>query len=335
MKNTGIEYISSEKTPEINPAFSDLLPPLPDEQYAQLEVDILTNGCYAPVILNEDMEIVDGHHRYEICNEHDLPFKMMVFSFEDVLEAQQWALDTQKARRNLSTWELGQIALKLKPEVEARANERQGMRSDIMTTLSESSEKGTTRKELADAVGVGEVTMGKIMKIDEHAPESVKEAMDDGMSVNKGYEITKQVKDLPEDERDEAAKTAILLDKAKKDERHRNKVVDDRTKVAKQYCTAFEKAILIVANEQNVRTWIEWAGVRKDEIAEMLHQSKEISASFSTIAGILEIIYEKEVVPYEDEELAQAFDPNGDTEGSQAEDSDEAEEEQTDQYGGY
>jgi hypothetical protein len=36
---------------------------------------------------------------------------MAVFAFEDDLEAQRWALDTQKARRNLSAWELGQIAL--------------------------------------------------------------------------------------------------------------------------------------------------------------------------------------------------------------------------------
>ena len=46
---------------------------------------------------------------------------MAVFAFDDLLEAQQWALDTQKGRRNLDKWELGKIALKLKPEIEARA----------------------------------------------------------------------------------------------------------------------------------------------------------------------------------------------------------------------
>jgi hypothetical protein len=120
MKNTGMEYLSAEKTPGINPAFSDLLPPLPDEQYARLEADILENGCYTPVILNEKLEIVDGHHRYEICMANDIPYKMLVFSFEDALEAQQWALNTQKARRNLSVWEHGQIAIKLKPALEEK-----------------------------------------------------------------------------------------------------------------------------------------------------------------------------------------------------------------------
>ena len=46
---------------------------------------------------------------------------MLVFSFANLLEAKQWALDTQKGRRNLDKWELGKIALKLKPEIEARA----------------------------------------------------------------------------------------------------------------------------------------------------------------------------------------------------------------------
>ena len=96
-----------------------------EEQLKALEADLLTNGCYSPIIVNEDMAIVDGHNRQRICEKHGLPYRMVVFSFEDTLEAQQWALDTQKGRRNLDKWELGKIALKLRPaiEVQARANQ--------------------------------------------------------------------------------------------------------------------------------------------------------------------------------------------------------------------
>ena len=52
-----------------------------------------------------------------------LPYQMAVFAFESLLEAKQWALDTQRGRRNLDKWELGKIALKLKPEIEAKARE--------------------------------------------------------------------------------------------------------------------------------------------------------------------------------------------------------------------
>ena len=49
-----------------------LLPPLSAEQFSALEGDILENGCYAPVIANEDMVIVDGHNRLCICEKHSL-----------------------------------------------------------------------------------------------------------------------------------------------------------------------------------------------------------------------------------------------------------------------
>lgn len=124
MKNTGTEYMSTERTPTVRPDFAELLPPLSDEQLSLLEADILKNGCYTPVIVNEELVIVDGHNRASICDKHGVPYRMAVFSFEDDLEAKQWALDTQKSRRNLSINELCKIALKLRPEVEARAYAR-------------------------------------------------------------------------------------------------------------------------------------------------------------------------------------------------------------------
>ena len=87
MKNTGIEYMSTERTPTVRPDFAELLPPLSDEQLSLLEADILKNGCYTPVIVNEDMVIVDGHNRASICDKHGVLYRMAVFSFEDDLEA--------------------------------------------------------------------------------------------------------------------------------------------------------------------------------------------------------------------------------------------------------
>ena len=128
-----------------------LLPPLSGEQFSSLESDILENGCYAPIIVNEDMVIIDGHNRFRICEKHGLPYKMLVFSFVNLLEAKQWALDTQKGRRNLDKWELGKIALKLKPEIEARAKTNQGTRTDLLVNSPEGLAPVDTRKEMAQA----------------------------------------------------------------------------------------------------------------------------------------------------------------------------------------
>ena len=85
MRSTGIEYSSTEATPVVLPEMAQLLPPLTGEQLGALETDLLANGCYSPIIVNEDMAIIDGHNRYELCVKHGIPYKMAVFSFADIV----------------------------------------------------------------------------------------------------------------------------------------------------------------------------------------------------------------------------------------------------------
>ena len=284
MRNTGKLYDSAECTPKVLSELANLLPPLTAEQLAALEADLLQNGCYAPIVVNEEMVVVDGHNRLRLCEEHDIPYKLVVFAFDDLLEAKRWAVENQKGRRNLDKWELGKIALKLRPEVEAKAKENQGMRSDLSATLPKSVD---TRRELADTVGLGERTMGKIMQIDEHAPPAVKDALDNHeLSVNQGYNLTKQLQGLPPDQRDAAAAQAIA--EAKREIRALDAEADRRGKVAALFCKAFERAVLLTPTEENVRLWVEGTRMRPDEIADSAKEARELAAVFSTIGDILE-----------------------------------------------
>ncbi len=300
MRNTGIICSSTERTPTVLPEMAELLPPLTGEQLAALEADILKNGCYSPVIVNEDMVVIDGHNRQRLCEQHGLPYQMAVFSFEDMLEAKQWALDTQKGRRNLDKWELGKIALRLKPDIEARA--RENMSAGGGDQKSEDAKSGLatlpnpispvdTRRELADAVGLGERTMGKVMQIDEHAPAAVKEALDSGdLSINQGYNITRQVRELPEEQRDEAAALAVELEKAKKEIRQSDAESDRRHKIAGLFCKAFERAVLLTPSEENVRIWTECTRMTPEEIEDSAKEAHELAQVFTAIAGILETL---------------------------------------------
>jgi len=264
----------------------ELLPPLSEEQFSALQADILTNGCYAPVIVDEEMHIIDGHNRQRICREHDIPYRMLVFSFEDLLEAKQWALDTQKGRRNLTLWDLGQIALKLKPDIEAKARANMGVRTDLSATLPKGYTATDTRKELADSVGIGERTMGKVMQIDEHAPPVVKEALDNKeLSINQGYNITKQIQMLPEEEQDEAARAAI--EKAQKHIKQVDAELDRKGKIATTFSKGFEKAVQIDPSPENVRIWVETARMTPLEIDNMVKEAEELSANFALIAQII------------------------------------------------
>jgi len=290
MKNTGTEYMSTDRTPTVRPDFAELLPPLSDEQLSLLEADILKNGCYAPVIVNEDMVIVDGHNRASICDKHSVPYRMAVFSFEDDLEAKQWALDTQKSRRNLEKWELGKIALKLKPEIEARAQKNSGTRTDLSMISNEGFTPTDTRQTLADTVGISRDAMHKVMNIEENAPEPVKAALDNkAITINQGYNITKELQEqnLPDEEKEQAAMEAVEREIARKNESRKRKI-DESTRIAKGFCAAFEKALQIDPSPENIRTWLEECSITPEQLDNTIEEARQIAGSFSTIADFLE-----------------------------------------------
>ena len=296
MKNTGIIYSSTERTPVVLPEMAELLPPLSEEQLGALEADLLKNGCYTSIIVNEDLVVIDGHNRKSLCDKHGLPYQMLVFAFDDLLEAKRWALDTQKGRRNLDKWELGKIALKLKPELEARAKSNQsaagGDKTDkgaLLVNSPKALPPVNTRKEMAQAVGIGDQTMGRIMQINEHAPAAVKEALDKKeLSINQGYQITKQVEDLPEEQREQAAQEALDILRAKKEIQEKDAEIDREGKIAGVFCKAYEKAVLLDPTEENVRIWAKCTRMTRDEMEDTVKESRELAEVFRTIADLME-----------------------------------------------
>lgn len=285
MQNTKTEYSSSERTPVVLPEMEQLLPPLSGEQFSALESNILENGCYAPIIVNEDMVIIDGHNRFRVCEKHGLPYRMLVFSFTDLLEAKQWSLDTQKGRRNLDKWKLGQIALKLKPEIEARARTNQGSRTDLSVNSPKSYTPTDTRKEMAQAVGIGEQAMGRIAQLTENAPQLLKDALENKeVSINRGWRILKTVQQLPPEEQESVA--AEMLS-AVREVDQLDAEADRRHKIAGLFCKAYERAVLLTPTEENVRIWTECTRMTREEIEDSVQESYELAQTFQTIGGLL------------------------------------------------
>ena len=285
MKNTKIEYSSSERTPIVLPEMEQLLPPLSGEQFSALESDILENGCYAPIIVNEDMVIIDGHNRFRVCEKHGLPYQMLAFSFTDLLEAKQWALDTQKGRRNLDKWELGKIALNLKPEIEARAKANQGARTDLSVNSPKSCSPTDTRKEMARAVGIGEQAMGRIAQLAENATQSLKDALENKeVSINRGWRILKAVQQFPPEEQESVA--AEMLSAVREIDQL-DAEADRRHKIAGLFCKVYEKAVLLTPTEENVRIWTECTRMTKEDIEDSVQDSYELAQTFQTIGDLL------------------------------------------------
>lgn len=85
----------------VDPEFKSNIPPLSDEEFAQLEKNILADGCRDPLVLWGQL-LVDGHNRYVICTKHGLPFDTVQKEFASRDEALDWTDANQLGRRNLT-----------------------------------------------------------------------------------------------------------------------------------------------------------------------------------------------------------------------------------------
>ena len=81
--------------------FKHLIRPLRRREYAQLEQNILSDGCRDPIVVWNDV-IVDGHNRYEICMRHGIPFDVKDMEFECREAAIAWICANQLGRRNIT-----------------------------------------------------------------------------------------------------------------------------------------------------------------------------------------------------------------------------------------
>ena len=88
---------------KIDPEFAEKIPPLTEEEYTQLEANILAEGALLSPMIVWNGVIVDGHNRYRILQEHpEITFEVREKEFENRFEAIAWICRNQLGRRNLT-----------------------------------------------------------------------------------------------------------------------------------------------------------------------------------------------------------------------------------------
>jgi DNA modification methylase len=81
--------------------FQALIPPLSAEEKAQLEENIVAEGCRDALITWQGI-LLDGHNRYEICERLDIPYRTISIDLPDRDAAEDWIDKNQLGRRNLT-----------------------------------------------------------------------------------------------------------------------------------------------------------------------------------------------------------------------------------------
>lgn len=69
----------------VNPEYEKLLPKMSGEEFAELKASIQAEGKHYPIVANEDLEILDGYHRFKACVELGIEPDFEVRKFEDKL----------------------------------------------------------------------------------------------------------------------------------------------------------------------------------------------------------------------------------------------------------
>ena len=146
---------------KIDEEFQNLIPPLSETEFLQLEENILKYGIQDPLKVWEDI-LIDGHNRYKIAQTHNLPFNVQEMKFDSRDKVKEWIIQNQFGRRNISLFDRICLALKLKPMITAQAKERMKKgTADPVPNLAQ----GKTIDKIAKIAGVGRENVRKVEKI--------------------------------------------------------------------------------------------------------------------------------------------------------------------------
>lgn len=184
----------------VDEEFKALIPPLSDDEFNQLEANILRDGIRDPLVVWKGHNvIVDGHNRYSIAKKHGLTFETTEIEFTDRDAVIVWIIQNQFGRRNITKFTRGELALKLESTIAARAKANQAeyhgnqYESAPLANLPKIQTPINTRDELAKVADVSSRTMAKIKTLANTAPPEIKAALRSGeISIDKAFNAVKQ-----------------------------------------------------------------------------------------------------------------------------------------------
>lgn len=174
----------------LNPQYDKLLPKMSDEEFTELKASIQAEGQHYPIIANEDLEVLDGHHRFRACTELGIEPDFEIRKFDDKLLEKKFVIEANLRRRHLNSFQLVELAVPLLEIEKALAKQRQsqGGKNGRNTQLGLASDdtlptiKAKATEVVAKKAGVSTRTFERGKKIIEKASEEDKQKLREGKS---------------------------------------------------------------------------------------------------------------------------------------------------------
>jgi ParB-like chromosome segregation protein Spo0J len=181
----------------LNPEYDKLLPKMSIEEFGELKASIQTEGQHYPIIANEDLEVLDGHHRFRACVELGIEPDFEVRKFDDKLHEKKFVIEANLRRRHLNNFQLVELAVPLLEIEKALAKTRQSkggkngrdMQLGITSDDAAPDIKAKVTEVVAKKAGVSTRTLERGKKIMEKASEDDKQKLREGKtSISKVYQ---------------------------------------------------------------------------------------------------------------------------------------------------
>ncbi|MBH2015812.1 MAG: plasmid replication/partition related protein [Burkholderiales bacterium] len=186
--------------------------PLTPDEHDALERSILAEGCRDALVLWGDV-LVDGHNRYGICRQHNLPFQTVQHPhFKSMEDVHLWMIDQHLGRRSVSDFQRGVLALR-KREIlaERRARQPSPQPAEAAESVSDaapataSPDAAATLKSRADIARAARLSNSQVLQIEkihkQAAPELVAAVKAGDISINAAAAVAS----LPVEEQKSAA----------------------------------------------------------------------------------------------------------------------------------
>lgn len=189
-----------EFVPTVDEEFERLIPPLSDEEFSQLEQNILEEGeCHDPIITWNQI-IIDGHNRWRIIQRHpgEVDYKCVEKVFLSRNDAMAWIINNQLGRRNLKKVDAILLAQKRCEIIAAEAKEKQlsnlkqNVDRSVQMDKTEETAPIDTRKEVAKLAGVSTGTVARFEEVQKKAPELIPKIQAKEISIGGAYRAVKE-----------------------------------------------------------------------------------------------------------------------------------------------
>jgi ParB-like chromosome segregation protein Spo0J len=204
----------------LNPEYEKLLPKMSEEEFAELKASIQTEGQHYPIVANENLEVLDGHHRFRVCEELGIEPDFEVRKFEDKLLEKKFVIEANLRRRHLTKFQLVELGVPLLEIEKALAKKRQATGGktgrNVQLGLAPDDAKPVFKSKataaVAKKVGVSTRTFERGKKILEKASEEDKQKLREGKaSIAKVYREVVELEKEPTHEASTAPVAAEAL----------------------------------------------------------------------------------------------------------------------------